>query len=82
MESASFKTSLSVQSPETVLSAEELQKYFVAFDRIVKEMGLPPIWNGKTLVPWRVFREDSIEFAGKCHVRLGIDQPQKQLKGA
>ena len=75
MESAPFKTSLSVQSPETVLSAEELQKYFVAFDRIFKEMGLPTIWNGKILVPWRVFHKDSIEFARQCHVRLGIDQP-------
>ena len=52
MESAPFKQALKVPRPEAVLSNEQLQAHFDAFDQMVKETGLPPIWNGKTLVPW------------------------------
>lgn len=81
MESAPFKKSFNVARPENVLSADQLQNHFEEFDRIVKATGLPPVWNGKTLVPWKSFHQDSIAFARQCHVRLGIDQPQRQLKG-
>ena len=51
------------------------------FDQMLKETGLPPIWNGKTLVPWKDYHKNSIEFASQCHSQLGINQPQQQLKG-
>ena len=82
MESAPFKTSLRVPRPEAVLTDEQLQNHFDAFDQMLKETGLPPIWNGKTLVAWKEFHKNSIEFASQCHSQLGIDQPQRQLKGA
>ena len=81
MESAPFKQSLKVPRPEAVLTDEQLQNHFDAFDQMLKETGLPPIWNGKTLVPWKEFHKNSIEFASQCHGQLGIDQPQQQLKG-
>ena len=81
MESAPFKQSLRVPRPEAVLTDEQLQSHFDAFDQMLKETGLPPIWNGKTLVPWKEFHKSSIEFASQCHGQLGIDQPQRQLKG-
>ena len=81
MENASFKKSLRMPRPEAVLTEEQLQKHFDAFDQMFKETGLPPIWNGKTLVPWKDYHKNSIEFARQCHGQLGIDQPQRQLKG-
>lgn len=81
MESAPFKTSLKVPRPEAVLTDEQLQNHFDAFDQMLKETGLPPIWNGKTLVAWKEFHKKSIGFANQCHGQLGIDQPQRQLKG-
>ena len=81
MESAPFKTSLKVPRPEAVLTDEQLQIHFDDFDQTLNERGLPPIWNGKTLVPWTEFHKNSIEFASQCHGQLGIDQPQRQLKG-
>ena len=54
---------------------------FDEFDQIFNETGLPPVWNGKSLVPWKLYHKDSIEYARKCHIELGIDQPQKQLRG-
>ena len=81
MESAPFKQSLRVPRPEAVLTDEQMQNHFDAFDQLLKETGLPPIWNGKTLVAWKEFHEKSIEFASQCHGQLGIDQPQRQLKG-
>ena len=48
MESAPFKQSLKVPRPEAVLTNEQLQSHFDAFDQMLKETGLPPIWNGKT----------------------------------
>ena len=81
MERAPFKTSLNVARPESVLSVDALQRHFEQFDQLAKETGLPPIWNGTTLVPWTVFHQDSIEVARQCHAQLGIDQPQRQLRG-
>ena len=81
MESAPFKQALKVPRPEAVLTDEQLQAHFDAFDQLLKETGLPPIWNGKTLVAWKEYHKNSIEFARQCHVQLDIDQPQQQLKG-
>jgi len=81
MESAPFKQALKVPRPEAVLTDEQLQYHFDAFDQLLKETGLPPIWNGQTLVPWKDYHKNSIEFASQCHSQLGIDQPQQQLKG-
>ena len=81
MESAPFKKALKVPRPEAVLTAEQLQDHLDAFDRMLKETGLPPIWNGQTLVSWKEYHKNSIEFARQCQVQLGIDQPQQQLKG-
>ena len=81
MESAPFKKSLRVPRPEAVLTAKQLQNHFDAFDQMLKEKGLPPIWDGKTLIPWKEYHKNSIEFARQCHGQLGINQPQRQLKG-
>ena len=81
MESAPFQKSLRMPRPEAVLTAEQLQNHFDDFDQMFEETGLPPIWNGKALVPWKDYHKNSIEFARQCHGQLGIDQPQKQLKG-
>ena len=81
MEDAPFKTIYSTPKPEKVLSANELQDHFDEFDQILKQTGLPPIWNGETLVPWKIFHAATIETARQCHTELGITQPQKQLKG-
>ena len=54
MERAPFKTSLRVPRPEAVLTDEQLQNHFEAFDQMLKETGLPPIWNGKNLVAWKL----------------------------
>ena len=81
MESAPFKKSLRVPRPEAVLTAKQLQNNFDAFDQMLKETGLPPICDGKTLIPWKEYHKYSIEFARQCHGQLGINQPQRQLKG-
>ena len=81
MESTPLKQSLSVPRPEAVLTDEQLQNHFDVFDQMLKDRGLPPIWNGKTLVSWKDYHKNSIEFARQCHDQLGIDQPQRQLKG-
>ena len=81
MEDAPFKTIYGTPKPEKVLSANELQDHFDEFDQILKQTGLPPIWNGETLVPWKIFHAATIETARQCHTELGITQPQKQLKG-
>ena len=81
MESAPFKKSLRVPRPEAVLTSKQLQNHFDAFDQMLEEKGLPPIWDGKTLLPWKEYHKNSIEFARLCHGQLGINQPQRQLKG-
>ena len=70
MESAPFKQSLRVPRPEAVLTDEQLQSHFDAFDQMLKETGLPPIWNGKTLVPWKEFHKNSIESVSYTHLTL------------
>ena len=80
MNSAPFKKSLRVPRPEAVLTAKQLQNHFDAFDQMLKETGLPPIWDGKTLIPWKEYHKNSIEFASQYHGQLGINQPQRQLK--
>ena len=60
MESAPFKQALRMPRPEAVLTDEQLQNHFDAFDQLLKETGLPPIWNGKTLVPWKDYHKNSI----------------------
>ena len=81
MEQAPFKTIFETPRPEKVLSVEELENYFDEFDSIFNSTGLPPVWNGKKLVPWTEFHKDSIQIAKQCHKELGISNPQKQLKG-
>ena len=81
MERAPFKKSLRAPRPEAVFTDEQLHNHFEAFDQMLKETGLPPIWNGKTLVAWKDYHKNSIEFARQCHSQLNIDQPQRQLKG-
>ena len=81
MEQAPFRTIFETPRPEKVLSAEELENYFDEFDSIFNSTGLPPVWNGKILVPWTEFHKDSIQIAKQCHKELGISNPQKQLKG-
>ena len=81
MEIAPFKRSAKVPRPEAVLTAQQLQNHLDAFDQMLQETGLPPIWNGQALVPWTEYHKHSIEFARQCHGQLGIDQPQRQLKG-
>ena len=76
MESAPFKQYLRVPRPEAVLTDEQLQNHIDAFDQLLKQTGLPPIWNGQILVAWKDYHKNSIEFAMQCHAKLGIDQPQ------
>ena len=66
--------------PKAVLTEEQLQNHFGAFDQLLKETGLPPIWNSKSLVAWKDYYKNSIEFARQSHGQLDIDQPQQQLK--
>ena len=66
MESAPFKTALSVPRPESVLTVEDLQNHFDNFDQIFKETGLPPIWNGKTLIPWKIYHKSRSNLQGNA----------------
>ena len=45
MESAPFKQALKVPRPEAVLTTEQLKNHYDAFDQLLKEKGLPPVWN-------------------------------------
>ena len=81
MELAPFKQSFSQIRPEDVLSPDNLQVHFNEFDQIFQATGLPPIWNGEKLVPWKIYHRESIVIAKSCHAKLGITQPQKQLRG-
>ena len=81
MEQAPFRAIFETPRPEKILSVEDLENYFDEFDSMFKSTGLPPVWNGETLVPWTDFHKDSIKIAKQCHEELGIDNPQKQLKG-
>ena len=81
MEQAPFKQSFSQTRPEDVLSPNNLQVHFNEFDQIFQAAGLPPIWNGEQLVPWKIYHRESIVIAKSCHTELGITRPQKQLRG-
>ncbi len=81
MEQAPFKQSFGKIRPENVLSPDNLQEHFNEFDQIFQATGLPPIWNGEQLVPWKTYHRESILIAKNCHTKLGITQPQKQLRG-
>lgn len=81
MEQAAFKSSNDKPDPIEKLLPEDLERHFAIFDQIFKETGLPPIWNGKQLIPWKVYHKESIIFASQCHKKLGITKPQKQLRG-
>ena len=81
MEQAPFRAIFEKPRLEKVLLVEDLENYFDEFDSMFKSTGLPPVWNGETLVPWTDFHKDSIKIAKQCHEELGIDSPQKQLKG-
>ena len=81
MEQAPFKQSFSKIRPENVLCPDNLQEHFNEFDQIFQATGLPPIWNGEQLVPWKTYHRESIIIAKNCHEKLGIMQPQKQLRG-
>ena len=59
----------------------DLEEYFDEFDTIYRDTGLPPIWDGIKLVPWKVYHRQSIVTAKDCHEKLGINHPQKQLRG-
>jgi hypothetical protein len=41
--------------------------------------GMPPLWDGQSLLPWYRFHADSIRVAEKCHHILGVKVPQKEL---
>ena len=81
MEQAPFRAIFETPRPEKILSVEDLENYFDEFDSMFKSTGLPPVWNGETLVPWTDFHKDSIKIAKQCHEELGIENPQKQLQG-
>ena len=81
MEQAAFKNSNDKPDPIRKLSPEDLDRHFAIFDQILKDTGLPPIWNGKQLIPWKEYHKESIIFASQCHNKLGITKPQKQLRG-
>ena len=81
MEQAPFKQNFSQTRPEDVLSPDNLQVHFNEFDQIFQATGLPPIWNGEQLVPWKTYHRETIIFAKNCHAKLRIMQPQKQLRG-
>ena len=81
MEQATFKSFNYEADPVNSLSPEELKRHFANFDEIFKTTGLPPIWNGSELVPWKIYHEKSIIEASQCHKKLGITNPQKQLRG-
>ena len=63
------------------VTPESLPRHFEEFDQIFRDTGLPPIWDGSKLVPWRVFHQQSILVAKQCHEQLGIIRPQKELRG-
>ncbi len=80
IETAPFKATNRI-SQSKQLNPDDLQKHFDEFDQIFRETGLPPIWDGAKLVPWRIYHQESIMIAQACHESLGITQPQQQLRG-
>ncbi len=60
MEAAPFKHPRSETMTEAAVMPESLPKHFEDFDQMFRDTGLPPIWNGNKLVPWKVFHKESI----------------------
>ena len=60
MEQAPFKQSFSQTRPEDVLSPNNLQVHFNEFDQIFQATGLPPIWNGEKLMPWKIYHKNQL----------------------
>ena len=81
MEQAAFKGSNDKTDPIGKLSPQDLERHFAIFDQIFKDTGLPPIWDGNQLVPWKIYHKQSIIVASQCHKKIGITKPQKQLRG-
>ena len=81
MEKAAFKGYNDKPDPRVKLSPEDLERHFAIFDQIFKNTGLPPIWDGNQLVPWKIYHKESIIVASQCHKKIGITKPQKQLRG-
>lgn len=81
MEAAPFKQPLSEAKTAAAVTPESLPRQFEEFDQIFRDTGLPPIWDGSKLVPWRVFHQQSILVAKQCHQQLGIIRPQNELRG-
>ena len=72
MQEAPFKNSIKAGSPEGNLNPENLQKHFDEFNEIYDRTGLPPIWDGVRLVPWREYHKESIQIAEQCHQQIII----------
>ena len=81
MEQAAFKKSTNKPDPARKLSPKDLERHFVTFEKIFKDTGLPPIWDGEQLIPWKIYHKESIIIASQCHKKLGIINPKKQLRG-
>ena len=81
MENAPYRQFWDQSQLEHSVQPEELPAYFDNFDRIFNATGLPPVWDGAQLVPWKTFHKESILVAKSCHEKLGIQTPQKQLQG-
>ena len=80
MKQAPFKQSFSQTRPEDVLSPNSLQVHFNEFDQIFQATGYHPFGTA-ILMPWKIYHQESIIIAKSCHTKLGITQPQKQLRG-
>ena len=81
MGQAAFKNSKIKPDSIGKLSPEDLERHFAIFDQIFKDTGLPPIWDGNKLIPWKIYHKESIIVASKCHKKIGITKPQEQLRG-
>ncbi|WP_137025021.1 hypothetical protein [Synechococcus sp. UW179A] len=77
-----FKRSSQTNNPQTILEAKDLQKYFDEFNQIFDATGLPPIWNGQKLLPWKQYHQESIQVVQGCHEKLGVTRPQHELHGS
>lgn len=81
MGQAAFKSSKNKPDSIGKLSPEDLERHFMIFDQIFKDTGLPPIWDGNQLIPWKIYHKESIIVASQCHKKIGITKPQEQLRG-
>ena len=82
MGKAPFKSQPGFYNSEKTLQPEDLQKYFNQLNQIFDATGLPPIWNGKRLLPWKEFHQKSIQIAKECQQELGITRPQQERRGS